>query len=97
VTHLATVPTPTPSTGERCLRLVADEHGETQCSGEMLGDTELCLRHLREAADWWTSMVAYDVDRFPAFGQLLADDQSEEETGLRPIDGNGFTPDEAAT
>jgi hypothetical protein len=83
-----------PATAERCLRLVAGADGDTQCPGEMLGDTELCLRHLREAADWWASMVAYAVDRFPAFGQLLADDQSEEETGLRPIDGNGFVPDE---
>ena len=60
-----------PERKPRCLRLVADKHGVNRCQNEQLGDAEMCLRHLREAADWWTSIVAQAVDQFPALRGII--------------------------
>ena len=65
-----------PERKPRCLRLVVDKHGKNQCANEALGDTEMCLRHLRDAADWWTSITAQVVDQFPALAGFLAEDGS---------------------
>jgi len=56
----------------RCLRLVVGKHGKNPCPNEALDDYGLCLKHLREAAEHWASIVADAVEQFPGLGRILS-------------------------
>ncbi len=62
----------TPERKPRCLRLVVSKGGKNPCPNEALDDYGLCLKHLREAAGHWASIVADAVGQFPALERILS-------------------------